>query len=208
MYPKVFSDFAAAAGNLRPGRACCRRRLFLRHEGRGRDLRRHREGQDAGGPLPQAIGETDDKGMVTVFFELNGQPRRIKVPDRAHGASATARPGARPSPATSACRRADAGRRLDAGRQAGQQGQGRRRAAVHRGDEDGNRAACRARRHDRRGAGQGRRPDRRQGPAVVYDITLGFTVLRADDGREIIIANGTMAQQTIIKLVSEPKKGA
>ena len=26
--------------------------------------------------------------MVTVFFELNGQPRRVKVPDRAHGASA------------------------------------------------------------------------------------------------------------------------
>ena len=26
--------------------------------------------------------------MVTVFFELNGQPRRIKVPDRAHGATA------------------------------------------------------------------------------------------------------------------------
>jgi pyruvate carboxylase len=36
-----------------------------------------------------AIGEVDDKGMVTVFFELNGQPRRIKVPDRAHGASAS-----------------------------------------------------------------------------------------------------------------------
>ncbi|MGC4024545.1 MAG: biotin/lipoyl-binding protein [Mesorhizobium sp.] len=34
-----------------------------------------------------AIGDTDEKGMVTVFFELNGQPRRIKVPDRAHGAS-------------------------------------------------------------------------------------------------------------------------
>ncbi|WP_245445191.1 biotin/lipoyl-containing protein [Rhizobium anhuiense] len=33
---------------------------------------------------------TDDKGMVTVFFELNGQPRRIKVPDRAHGASGSA----------------------------------------------------------------------------------------------------------------------
>jgi pyruvate carboxylase len=28
--------------------------------------------------------------MVTVFFELNGQPRRIKVPDRAHGASGAA----------------------------------------------------------------------------------------------------------------------
>ena len=35
-----------------------------------------------------AIGETDEKGMVAVFFELNGQPRRAKVPDRAHGASA------------------------------------------------------------------------------------------------------------------------
>ena len=35
-----------------------------------------------------AIGDVDDKGMVTVFFEINGQPRRVKVPDRAHGASA------------------------------------------------------------------------------------------------------------------------
>jgi len=35
---------------------------------------------------------------------------------------------------------------------------------------------------------------------TVEDITLGFTVLRTDDGREIIIANGTMAQQTMIKL--------
>ncbi|MBN9085119.1 MAG: hypothetical protein J0I16_26715 [Rhizobiales bacterium] len=34
-----------------------------------------------------AIGETDEMGMVTVFFEMNGQPRRVKVPDRAHGAS-------------------------------------------------------------------------------------------------------------------------
>lgn len=36
---------------------------------------------------------------------------------------------------------------------------------------------------------------------VVEDITLGFTVLRTDDGRKIIVANGTMAQQTMIKLV-------
>jgi len=35
-----------------------------------------------------AIGETNDQGMVTVFYELNGQPRRVKVPDRAHGAGA------------------------------------------------------------------------------------------------------------------------
>lgn len=41
---------------------------------------------------------------------------------------------------------------------------------------------------------------------TVEDITLGFTLLRTDDGRQIIIANGTMAQQTIIKLVAEPTK--
>ncbi len=35
---------------------------------------------------------------------------------------------------------------------------------------------------------------------VVEDITLGFTVLRTDDGRQIIVANGSMAQETMIKL--------
>jgi small conductance mechanosensitive channel len=40
---------------------------------------------------------------------------------------------------------------------------------------------------------------------TVEDITLGFTVLRTDDGREIIIANGTMAQQTMIKLLPASK---
>jgi len=36
-----------------------------------------------------AFSETNDKGMVRVFFELNGQPRSIAVPDRAHGAAGT-----------------------------------------------------------------------------------------------------------------------
>jgi small-conductance mechanosensitive channel len=35
---------------------------------------------------------------------------------------------------------------------------------------------------------------------VVEDISLGYTVLRTDDQRQIIVANGTMAQQTMIKL--------
>ncbi|MFD1795926.1 mechanosensitive ion channel [Paracoccus aurantiacus] len=35
---------------------------------------------------------------------------------------------------------------------------------------------------------------------LVEGVSLGFTTLRADDGREIIVANGTMAQQTMIKL--------
>ncbi|PIE38393.1 MAG: pyruvate carboxylase, partial [Gammaproteobacteria bacterium] len=33
-----------------------------------------------------AVGETNEDGMVRVFFELNGQPRSIQVPDRIHGA--------------------------------------------------------------------------------------------------------------------------
>jgi small-conductance mechanosensitive channel len=57
-----------------------------------------------------------------------------------------------------------------------------------------------------------RRGDRLQVPAptkgnfdvgVVEDITLGFTVLRTDDGRQIIVANGTMAQQTMIKIAPD-----
>lgn len=40
---------------------------------------------------------------------------------------------------------------------------------------------------------------------TVEDISLGFTVLRTDDGRQIIVANATMAQQTMIKLASAPQ---
>lgn len=36
---------------------------------------------------------------------------------------------------------------------------------------------------------------------VVEDISLGYTRLRTDDGREIIVANATMAQTTMIKLL-------
>lgn len=35
---------------------------------------------------------------------------------------------------------------------------------------------------------------------TVEDVSLGFTLLRTDDGREIVIANSTMAQQTTVKL--------
>ena len=35
-------------------------------------------------------GEMDEQGMVTVFFELNGQTRRSWVPDRLHGGDAIA----------------------------------------------------------------------------------------------------------------------
>jgi pyruvate carboxylase len=37
-----------------------------------------------------AVSDAHEDGTRTVFFELNGQPRRIKVPDRAHGAAGSA----------------------------------------------------------------------------------------------------------------------
>jgi pyruvate carboxylase len=42
----------------------------------------------------QAVGETTDEGEVKVFFELNGQPRTIRVPNRKVAAETVARPKA------------------------------------------------------------------------------------------------------------------
>ena len=39
----------------------------------------------------------------------------------------------------------------------------------------------------------------------VEDISLGYTTLRSDDGNRIVIANATMAQQTMIKLLPAAK---
>lgn len=41
---------------------------------------------------------------------------------------------------------------------------------------------------------------------IVENMTLSYTFLKTDDGREIIIANGTLLQQTLIKLPPEGKK--
>lgn len=86
MYPKVFTDYAAAQENYGPTSVLPtpvyfyglkpEEEVFVDLE-RGKTLV----------IVNQAISETDEKGMVTVFFELNGQPRRVKVPNRAKGAS-------------------------------------------------------------------------------------------------------------------------
>jgi len=43
---------------------------------------------------------------------------------------------------------------------------------------------------------------------VVEDMSLGFTMLKTDDGRQIIIANGALAQQAMIKLPPKSATGA
>jgi pyruvate carboxylase len=84
MYPKVYVDFAKAHDTYGPVRVLPTPVFFY--------------GLDVGEEIPvelekgktlivraQAIGETDDNGFRRVFFELNGQPRMVRIPDRAHG---------------------------------------------------------------------------------------------------------------------------
>jgi pyruvate carboxylase len=86
MYPKVFTDFAVTHNTYGPTSVlpthvyfyglAQEEEVFLDIE-RGKTLVVRN----------QAMGEPDDKGMCTVFFEMNGQPRRVKVPDRARAGS-------------------------------------------------------------------------------------------------------------------------
>jgi pyruvate carboxylase len=97
MYPKVFSDFAAVSEEYGPVSVLPTPVYFYGMEPEDEIFVEIERGKTLVVRC-LAIGETDEKGMVTVFFELNGQPRRVKVPDRVHGASAAkARPKAEPA---------------------------------------------------------------------------------------------------------------
>nr|WP_316656900.1 pyruvate carboxylase [uncultured Gellertiella sp.] len=85
MYPKVFTDYAMAAETYGPVSVIPTPSYFYGMEA-GEELFVDLEKGKTLVIINQAIGHVDEKGLVTVFFELNGQPRRIKVPDRAHGA--------------------------------------------------------------------------------------------------------------------------
>jgi pyruvate carboxylase len=85
MYPKVFTDYAMAAETYGPVSVLPTPSYFYGMEA-GEELFVDLEKGKTLVVINQAITPPDEKGMVTVFFELNGQPRRIKVPDRTHGA--------------------------------------------------------------------------------------------------------------------------
>ena len=89
MYPKVFTDFAIVSDTYGPVSVLPTPAYFygLRD---GEEMFADIEQGKTLVVVNQAVSQADDKGMITVFFELNGQARRIKVPDRAHGASAAA----------------------------------------------------------------------------------------------------------------------
>ena len=81
MYPKVFLDYMDRHKTYGPVRALPTNTFFYGMQP-GEEITAE---IDPGKILEirlQAIGETDDKGEVKVFFELNGQPRVIRVPNR------------------------------------------------------------------------------------------------------------------------------
>ncbi|WP_067338310.1 pyruvate carboxylase [Stappia indica] len=89
MYPKVFTDFAAARDRYGPVNVLPTPVYFYGLPA-GEEMMIELEPGKTLVVRTQAIGETDENGECKVFFELNGQPRIIKVPDRAHGAAGAA----------------------------------------------------------------------------------------------------------------------
>ncbi len=123
MYPKVFLDYMGRHKAYGPVRTLPTRTFFY--------------GMTSGKKFPieidpgktlelrlQAVGETSDDGDVKVFFELNGQPRAIRVPNRLIKAKAAVKPKAvdgnpqhigAPMPGSIASVAVVAGQRVNAG---------------------------------------------------------------------------------------------
>ena len=93
MYPKVFMDYRTRHRTYGPVRTLPTRTFFYGMEP-GEEVTAE---IDPGKTLElrlQAVGETSDDGDVKVFFELNGQPRVVRVPNRAIKAKAGVKPKA------------------------------------------------------------------------------------------------------------------
>ncbi|MEX5727061.1 pyruvate carboxylase [Rhodovulum iodosum] len=93
MYPKVFTDYTARHEQYGPVRTLPTKTFFYGMEA-GEEITAE---IDPGKTLEirlQAVGETNEDGEAKVFFELNGQPRVIRVPDRKAKATVAKRPKA------------------------------------------------------------------------------------------------------------------
>jgi pyruvate carboxylase len=93
MYPKVFMDYRTRHRAYGPVRTLPTRTFFYGMQP-GEEISVE---IDPGKTLEvrlQAVAEVTDDGDVKVFFELNGQPRVIRVPNRAIKAKTAAKPKA------------------------------------------------------------------------------------------------------------------
>ncbi|KQT69932.1 MULTISPECIES: pyruvate carboxylase [unclassified Aureimonas] len=95
MYPKVFTDFHAAQELYGPVSGLPTPSYFYGIEQEEEVLIDLERGKTL---VVRCLGfgETNDKGLRTVFFELNGQPRRVKVPDRNRTGASAAKPKVEP----------------------------------------------------------------------------------------------------------------
>ncbi|MFB9221365.1 pyruvate carboxylase [Paracoccus cavernae] len=96
MYPKVLLDYMGRRRSYGPVRALPTHTFFYGMEP-GEAITAEIDPGKNLEILFQTIGETDENGDVKVFFELNGQPRVIRVPNRAIKAQTKARPKADPA---------------------------------------------------------------------------------------------------------------
>ncbi len=90
MYPKVFTEFMRAQDTYGPTSVLPTPVYFYGLEPGSELLVDLRKGVTLVIQL-QGRAETNEKGMVRVFFELNGQPRAVAVPDRAKAGDIVAR---------------------------------------------------------------------------------------------------------------------
>ena len=93
MYPKVVLDYMGRHRTYGPVRTLPTKTFFYGMEP-GEEISAE---IDPGKTLEirlQAVGETNDDGEARIFFELNGQPRTIRVPNRKVKATTAARPKA------------------------------------------------------------------------------------------------------------------
>ena len=93
MYPKVFADYLNRHHDYGPVRTLPTPVYFYGMEPRQEISVEIDPGKTMEIRL-QAVGETNAEGDVRVFFELNGQPRTVRVPDRKAQAIAPKRPKA------------------------------------------------------------------------------------------------------------------
>ncbi|MEM9972466.1 MAG: biotin/lipoyl-containing protein, partial [Pseudomonadota bacterium] len=96
MYPKVFTDYRARHATYGPVRTLPTKTFFYGMKP-GDEISVE---IDPGKTLEvrcQAIADTNSEGEAKVFFELNGQPRVIRVSDRSSKAAQAARPKANAS---------------------------------------------------------------------------------------------------------------
>ncbi|MCY4168532.1 MAG: pyruvate carboxylase [Rhodobacter sp.] len=93
MYPKVFTEYMERHSVYGPVRTLPTRTFFYGMEP-GEEITAE---IDPGKTLEirlQAVGETHEDGHVRVFFELNGQPRVVRISDRQASPGTVARPKA------------------------------------------------------------------------------------------------------------------